>query len=187
MSDAFKGDWGKRFPSYAAAAERVLGKIRKTPVKVLVWGPRLNSDSFDKRQRIIDHLSNGVDEVLTSEDIIEAIPEQKDLHPYDAEWTHVQMCDVLFVLIVKDRAVTGSQTEVAIFRNRPEFRQKVYLIVPEQPVSERPRGFLSQGWVSYDDARLFKYTDEQFTECTRIRAYCAEIVEQVRRTLCFSY
>ncbi len=185
--DGIRGDFVEKFPIFGHRSIKIQERKAAIPVAVLLWGPGQRTSHYAKRITIRDHLTGipGTIEVAMSEDIWQDDPAYTDdSHLYQAEADHVEMADIVFVLIVTElddrgREITGSQAEVAIFGEDPEFQRKAYIIVPER----EPHSFLSFGWRDMPSNRKFSYTPEQYSECSHIRSYCASIIERHRGTV----
>ncbi len=168
-------------PGWGEAKDQWFQQINNTRVRVLVWGPSATWPEYAKRRAIIDHLraENSANDVTTSEELM-ADGRFSDMHLHDAELVHVQLSDVVILLVVKNKYVTGVQAEVAVFRQRRVFTDKAYLIVPKLSVN-RGKSFLAQGWVDYRPSeRKLPYSDKEFKDCTTIRAFCSAAVKEAR-------
>lgn len=175
------GDWAEEYPLVSASIDRAFADRDAIPLKILVWGPGSHfTDYFTKRSMIIDHLNVAPDEAYTSEMLNSREPRFSEMHSHDAEFIHVTMSDIVFVLVINDEKVTGSQAEVAIFRQHKVFTDRAFLIIPKLTKAKTPRSFISQGWTDYDSSRTFPYTEHQFIHCKKIRAYCESTVRKIR-------
>ena len=187
MVEGLQNDFAANFPIFGRRSEQIKQRKAAIPVAVLLWGPGTRTSHYEKRVQIREHIQNltGTIEVAMSEDIWDQDPAYTDeSHLYQAEADHVEMADVVIVLIVtvpddRGREITGSQAEVAIFGEDPEFQRKAHIIVPEN----EPHSFLSFGWRDMPSDRKFRYTPEQYTDCTHIRSYCAAVIERHRNTV----
>lgn len=177
---ATRGSWAEECPTFSDRMSKMQELMKTVPLMVLVWGPGPGASEYSKRDAILKHLRFDMVEATTSEEIVSKGPEFKGLDMYDAEHLHVDICDVIFVLIVRSSYATGSPTEVARYRDLPNFASKAYLIVPKLTPEETPQSFLSHGWRTFDSGRKFEYTEEQFADCNVIRSFCMDRVLEAR-------
>lgn len=189
MTNGLQGQWAQEHTSWRQGLDEAFQEFASQRVKILVWGLGEGwTDYFAKRQQLIQHLQtqHPGNEVVTSEQLMRLDSRFANLHLHDAEELQVYIADVVIVLVVKDKRVTGVQGEIAIFRNNANFQRKAWLLTPRLTRREqRDAGFLQQGWVGYHRDRRLDYTPEQYAECTTMREYCAEAVQVVRNQLAF--
>lgn len=187
MSDpdrgGLRGEWGEQFPDWRRGLARVFDDQDRVPVKILVWGPGPHSSEYEKREQIIQHLTaeNANNQVVTSELLQQIEPRLAEYSLYEAEELEVDIADVIFVLILKEKAATGAPAEVVRFLDNDEFRHKAHLFTPKLTRDERRHGFLDQGWVHYPTERRFPYTYRQYVDCTKMRSYCSSVVKELRK------
>lgn len=185
------GQWASEYDSWGSAVEGRFAQIRNTPVRILVWGPGEGwTDYYAKRIQIRDHLRsvNAANDAVTSEELQERFPFLKDYSAQDVEGEELRLCHLAILLVVKEPKVTGVQTEVAMYSRDKEFYDKARLLIPRLTTREREKlgkTFLSQGWINYEIEHCFRYNNYQFRDCKKIRAFCENHAERVRRHLVF--
>lgn len=191
MSDpanSLAGEWHEEFTAgFQARLAQKFREMDNVPLSILVWGPGPHSPEYTKREQIINHLSqvNPANEVRTSEQMDAIEPRLSELHLYESEELQVEVADLIFALIPKERGPTGVPAEVARYWDNEVFRGKTYLIVPRLNRDDRRRGFLDQGWVMWPHERRFTYTQRQYEDCTKIRSYCSDVIKELRKTRYF--
>lgn len=190
MTDEIQDEWAEEFGAWESALKSKFDDIENTPVKILIWGPGEGWERYyAKRIQIRDHLRaiNRHNEAVTSEELEQQYPQLKQYNTQDAERVQVETCDLIIILVVKEKKVTGVQTEISIYRQQRGFYDKARLLIPRLTTRERERnqGFLSQGWIDYPREHCLVYNEQQFEDCTRIRNYCAGHATRVRQHLAF--
>lgn len=184
MPDSFRGEFAAKKPLMSKRLRESMRRINDVEVVILVWGPGPHPSDpryYDKRMQIYEHLEqeNPRNEVVTSEELIEAAEEPDMFALYQWEAMHLGDADIVFVLIPDERKITGSQAEVLRYFDLRHFNEKGNVIAPLEDEEERAnRGFLNTAWKDFP--QRFEYTDEQFEQCVDIRDFCSRRVKEVR-------
>lgn len=185
MVDGLKegGEFASKYPMTVSRSLAMQRRVTEDPVVILLWGPGQRTSHFPKRKQIQDDLTQlpGSVEAVLSEELWDNDPYFKNMDLYDAEELHVEMADIVIILIVTElddrgREITGSQAEVVRYGDKPDFQRKAYALVPDR----EPGSFLSSGWRNMLDERKIAYTPEQYADCTHLRSACRAIVERYR-------
>ncbi len=156
--------------------------IEKTVVRILLWGPgKYSTQHYEKRMQILAHLGGMAtsNEVKTSEMLDDENPKLVAALPKlrDREELHALSADLIFVLLVSERQVTGPDAEVLSLAWDPRIQNRMWLFMPK---GWNKSGFLESGVKEFPDERKRYYTFNQIKDCHRIRSLCEEKVRQMR-------
>ncbi|MHB8576343.1 MAG: hypothetical protein ACYDCQ_13540 [Dehalococcoidia bacterium] len=181
--DALQGEWLRQYSAWRAGIVSAYAVIQQILVKVLVWGPGRHSAEYPKRHTILEHIAaqSPQNQARTSEDLLDEFPPPDGLTEYEAEEIHWRNADIVFAVIARDSTITGSRAEIAKWGDDLDFVNKSYLFTPRLTKRQREKiGFLDLGWQRFPTERKFEYTDAEYRDCTRMRAYCADAVQRLR-------
>jgi hypothetical protein len=184
-ANALGGQWKTDFDAWKAKTDPYFDEIESERLEILVWGPGESSPEYAKRIQICEHLYtvNPNNNAATSEMLIRNDSRYKRFadYPEAAEEIHWRSSNLVIVLIPREKRATGPRAEVMLFSQEVRFREKAWLIVPRiTPKERRQWGFLDRAWKLYPRTKQCRYTDEEFADCTKIRAFCSEVADKLR-------
>lgn len=170
-----------QFTDFKSGLQAHAEELENTLVKVLFWGPgEYSKQHYEKRMQIVDHLrgSATANDVFTSELLDDEGPQLlKDLSLRDREELHAQEADLIFILLVSEKQVTGPDSELLSFGHEKRFRDKMWILLPKD---WKKAGYLAEGVKAFPEERKKRYTFKQIKDCKRIRSFCDEKIKEVR-------
>lgn len=147
--------------------------VNSQPLRILVMGPGVTSQGFDKRQQILEYVRalNEADEVYLPEEAIERDETLSALEPDQAEEALVRVADAVVLLLSDDPLASGPLAEANQFL-RPDLRDRFFVIEPQIHTSlmrsaRSPYAFKRISRL--DNNQRFSYTSDQLKSCTAIR------------------
>jgi hypothetical protein len=181
MSAPFKGGWEADFEPWRNGLDEVLHQRDATQVKIMSWGPGQRSPGYEKRVRICEHLSNGVDSVYIMEQLLREDPRLKqmaDKNLYDAEEVAASEAD-LVICLIPAAGGTGAYGEILKYHELPYIAPKIRVLIPKE-APKTGGGFIYRASQGIPEEHVFRYRRTQFETCEDIRAKCSEWVAAVR-------
>lgn len=185
MSGGLKSGWESDFESWDRRFAKLREQVTLIHLRVLLWGAGEGTPDHPKRKEIADHLRAQFpgDDVATSEELV---ARNEDLfggiHVYKQEELQWHLADVVIALVPKEPRVSGVRAELAMFGMNPNFIEKALVILPKLKAADRKKlRFLDLGWAEIPWPRKFSYTDRQYRDCSQIRKWSEDMVDQMRR------
>ena len=184
-SNGLAGDWANQYKDWGQKLTPYFDELHKTQVFVLCWGPGkyAPSELYDKRIELRDDLrnSNPNNKVITSEEIKDIDKRFAVLTDIDAEELQVREADLVLALLTSQEKISGTFTELALYRNVPDFCNKTILLLPKLSQKEAKKlGFSAEVFDNFNTKNILYYTHDEFVTCEAMRDFCRKRVDSSR-------
>lgn len=171
------------FNTFAEELSPYFEQLRRTGLRILIWGPGEGTSFYHKRDEVKQclRLDNENDEVVTSEDLVRSIkhPDQVDI--VQAEMLHAHVADVIFGLVTSDPQQTGIYMEVNSLLPFESLTNKTWLIVPDKHDWKKVDAFIQQPLLkSFPSYRMKAFRTKVLKQCKELRRFCLDKVREER-------
>jgi len=164
--------------------------LRKTSVKILIWGPGEGTNFYSKRDRIKQHLRDigQYDEVNTSEDLFKSIEHPSFPDLVQLELLHANVADIIFGLVTSDPRQTGIYMEIDNLLRYEPLINKTWLIMPDEHDWHKAGSFIQVPLLnSFPMYRTKSFRIKQLEKCEQVRKFCSDKVNETRARLMRNY